>query len=209
VLTLISSNELGEPSGASNVFTNLFQSTTSPVVIDNIGVTLLPDGTIVLPNGNYELAYGLLASNSNCQIASGAVAVGGVNSYTIVNDLFQSYAKDSTGYYSYYTIYGPSLWSTVLNGNNIYFTAEITQSTPPATLVGCLKITQLSTAVSFRQVERKYDSESTYRSKVRGFIRPSIVVTDEEYISVSPQTAAISISSARNDVLLSMSDFST
>jgi len=59
------------------------------------------------------------------------------------------------------------------------------------------------------QVERKCDSESAYSSKGRGFVRPSIVVTDEEYISVSPQTAAISISSARNDVLLSVSDFST
>lgn len=147
VSTLISSNILGENSGSSGVYSNLFKPTTNPAVIDGIGLQLLPDGSFVLPNGNYRLSYSAMASNVNCQISSGVIAIGGFSlpsSYTIENDLYASVSADNTGYYSYFTISGPSLWNTSILGNNIYLAVKTSQSSSPSLLVGSLLIDQLS-----------------------------------------------------------------
>lgn len=145
--TLISSNILGENSGSSGVYSNLFKPITNPAIIDGIGLTLLPDGSFVLPNGNYQLSYNVMASNVNCQISSGVVAIGGSSlplSYNLEIDLYVSVSADNTGYYSYFSTSGSSIWNTSIMGNNIFLAVNTAQSSSPSLLVGYLSIVQLS-----------------------------------------------------------------
>jgi len=88
-----------------------------------------------------------MASNVNCQISSGVIAVGGSSlpsSYNIEDDLYVSVSSDNTGYYSYFTIGGPTIWSTSVLGNNVFLAVKTSQSSSPSLLVGSLQIVQLS-----------------------------------------------------------------
>jgi hypothetical protein len=215
--------------GSATLF-YLFVSTSNPVVVVNSipGAALFNTGTIYLPDGNYNISVTFSAACATSTVAVASILTAYSNDYDIgINALLYGEAAQflnyTTGFYQVYQNLSDLNWNTYLNGNdlNLYtsmgytgtncicnYSVIITALVGP-NLASTATIPRLLSQREQRVVERKTDCESVVRSaKVRGFVRPSIIISDDEYIRVSPQTASISISSAQRDVTLSSGDFS-
>ncbi len=213
----------GQEAPGSGISFPAFTPASNPqIIVNNIpGVVLFSSGTINVPNGTY-----LVKANMSAQCLSGDVSVN-IASFVYAEDYTMPFSSanfgesliienEIYGFKQSYQNISPILWNTTANGNNMLFYQNLTYGGGAA--CNCfisLIITQINTPYSLSSnlkllkncmVDKK-DVESKYRPKVKGFATPSITITDEEYISVSPQTAAISISSAKNDMSLSSKDF--
>jgi len=217
--------------GSATLF-YLFTAGSSPsVVLSSIpGAILRNTGTIYLPDGTYNLSASFAAA-----CASSTVAVAGIMTVVALdfnlgfNCLYYGEAtqvlNNLTGYYQVYQNFSDIMWNTVIYGNNLsmytslgysggaacicHATIFITALVGPVS-IGMEKVLRLISQRKYTEAETKTDCESKHSlvtARERGFVRPSITISDEEYVRVSPQTASISIQSAKRDIILTSEDF--
>jgi len=197
----VSSKILGDTAGSTNSTINLFNSTLDSIVMQNtLGAVLDSTGVISLPAGLYRIESDGYFSDPSVNLSgndiiysvvgpNGTIAPAQVNDTPVIGGV---YTVECTGVY---------MWPTSVYGATVTIQATVTYASGTTTIWGYLKITQLGASYLM-------GDGVLHRPKVQGLVSPSITITDEEYISVSPQTAAISISSAKRDILLSSDDFS-
>jgi len=228
---ILSSPPTGQLVPGSATLFYLFVNTSNPVVVVNSipGAALFSSGTIYLPDGSYNIGITYSAACATSTVAVANILTLYSNDYDIAfNALLYGEAAQflnyTTGFYQVYQNLSDLNWNTYLNGNDINITTSMgytgtncicNYSIVVTALVGpnlmsTATIPRLLSPIEQRVVERKTDCESVGVSltRVRGFVRPSITISDDDYIRVSPQTASISISSAQRDATLSSGDFS-
>jgi len=229
---ILSSPPTGQLAPGSGTLFYLFTAASNPTVVVNgiPGASLFSSGTIYLPDGSYNISATFSAA-----CVTNTVGVSGIltlysNDYDIgFNALLYGEAAQflnyTTGFYQVYQNLSDLMWNTYVNGNDLNFTTGMSYgggvncicnySVIITALVGpnLVSVATIPRVVSHRkntEVERKTDRESIryVSTNARGFTSPSITISDDDYIRVSPQTASISISSAKRDVILSSGDFS-
>jgi hypothetical protein len=230
---VIVSNNNGEPipvAGSGLTFGLLQASTNPTVLINEIGVTMNPYGLFTMPDGVYRIEGSVTSCNISSSVTVAVSAfieaydAGFTMSSATYGDLVTvGNSKDLNTQVSQWI--GPAVWPTLFNGNRLYFGSNAAFSSGTMFNWAYLKITQMSTynlqqlydkvlyggklvigSVRSNTLEGKEHSKC--RTGLGEFVSPSITISDEEYISVSPQMAAISITSAKRDMLLSSGDFS-
>jgi len=228
----IATNLHGETVNSSGATQDLFSLPYDPafVLINTInGGSLSQYGLITLPDGLFKIELSVLSANTTANVNVTSNNPASIQAYdagfSVGAGVFGDSAvytntKDNQG--QIFQFVGPTIWPTLFNGNRLYCTINLTWTGGVTSTWGCLKIEQLGgyasegylgigntrivPGFSRKCMEEKKDCESSL-SKGRGFVTPLVIVQDDDFESVSPQTAAISISSAKNDIILSQRHF--
>jgi len=190
IVTTPFTGQLSSGSGNQIIF---FTQASNPVtVLNNIfGAYLFPSGEINLPNGIYQISADLSSycTTSNVTVASQFVLLSQDNTIPFSSNNFGdilTIENYTTGFDQVYQNVSPVIWNTTMNGNNLYCYVSLNYTGGGYCASTCvLVITQLMTPYSV-SVASPFVRVPPTRTRVLGLSSPSINVTHEDYVNVSP-----------------------